>query len=328
MRERDSYLQKIAASSDPGNEPRQQPSVSRTDGELLDAYSQAVVDVVDRVAPAVVHVFGKGRGAGSGFLISDEGHAITNSHVADGRKKLKAETADGDRIDALVIGDDPSTDIAVLKLNSSELPFAEWGDSDGLRVGHLVIAMGSPMGLHATVCTGVVSALGRSMRGQDGRLIDSVVQHAAPINPGNSGGPLVDSHSRIVGINTAIIPMAQGIGFAVPSNTAKWVTDEILAHGQVRRRLLGIVATTVRLPKAVVRSHDLFAAQAVRVVEVARNGLADRCGIRVDDLIVAINDRITSNIDEVHRLLSTIPASVPIELTIVREQRKLEIVVT
>src|SRR5438876_320694 len=219
---------------------------SASDSELLDAYSQAVIHVVETVSPAVISVTGRGAdgrgGGGSGFIVTPDGYAITNSHVVDDRPKLQAETAEGDRLRAEIVGDDPATDLAVVRLAGTDLPYAQLGDSDALRVGQLVIAMGSPFGFQSTVSTGVVSALGRSMRARDGRLIENIVQHAAPINPGNSGGPLVDSRGLVVGINTAIIAMAQGLGFAIPSNTAEWVLQEILTHGGVRRRQLGIVA--------------------------------------------------------------------------------------
>ena len=221
-----------------GDPRRAQP----TDSELLDAYSQAVVNVVEAVAPAVISVTHarKRSGSGSGFILTPDGYAITNSHVVHGQQRMTAETEEGDRVDAEIVGDDPATDLALLRLSSTDLPFAALGDSELLRVGQLVIAMGSPLGLQSTVSTGVVSATGRSMRARDGRLIENIVQHAAPINPGNSGGPLVDSRGRVVGVNTAIIPFAQGLGFAIPSATVAWVMGELLAHGQVRRRQLGI----------------------------------------------------------------------------------------
>ena len=247
-----------------------------TDADLLDAYSQAVIHVVETVSPAVISVSGRGDdgrgGSGSGFLVTPDGYAITNSHVVNDRPQLAAETTDGDRLRVELVGDDPATDLAVIRLAASGLPHAQLGDSDALRVGQLVIAMGSPLGLQSTVSTGVVSALGRSMRGRDGRLIENVIQHAAPINPGNSGGPLVDSRGFVVGINTAIIVMAQGLGFAIPSSTAEWVLSEILTHGRVRRRQLGIVAQVTRLPRALVRELDLLADQGVEVREVARGG--------------------------------------------------------
>lgn len=296
------------------------------DAALLDAYSQAVIHVVETVSPAVISVSARdanGRGGGgSGFIVTPDGYAITNSHVVDNRPKLEAETAEGDRLRAEIVGDDPATDLAVVRLAASGLPYAQLGDSDALRVGQLVIAMGSPFGFQSTVSTGVVSALGRSMRARDGRLIDSIVQHAAPINPGNSGGPLVDSRGLVVGINTAIIAMAQGLGFAIPSNTAEWVLQEILAHGAVRRRQLGIVANVTRLPRAIVRELDLLADQGVEVREVAPRSMADLAGIRPDDVIIALADRLVTSIDDLHRLLMTVPADHGFELTIIRGERQ------
>ena len=318
--------------SDPGSSdqapqqpprPRPQPS----DADLLDAYSQAVVGVVEGVSPAVISVHGEGRRSGSSFVITPDGYAVTNSHVVGGRDKLIATTTEGDRVDAQVIGDDPATDLALLRLAASDLPHATMGDSAALRVGQLVIAMGSPLGLHSTVSTGIVSALDRSLRGQDGRLIDSVVQHTAPINPGNSGGPLVDSRGRVVGVNTAIVAMAQGLGFAVPSNTAEWITSEILTHGRVRRRQLGIAAAPDRLPRQVVLALDLLSDQVVRVIEVARGSIAARHGIEEGDAIVSINGRMTPSVDDVHRLLTLIPQETPLEISIVRGSELLEIAI-
>ncbi len=292
------------------------------DADLLDAYSQAVIQVVEMVSPAVISVFGRdadGRGgAGSGFIVTPDGYAITNSHVIDDRPKLMAETADGDKLSAEIIGDDPATDLAIVRLAASSLPYAQLGDSDALRVGQLVIAMGSPLGLQSTVSTGVVSALGRSMRARDGRLIENVVQHAAPINPGNSGGPLVDSRGYVVGINTAIVAMAQGLGFAIPSKTAEWVLQEILVHGSVRRRQLGIVAQVTRLPRSVVRELDLLADMGVEVREVVPRGLAAQAGVRADDVIIALNGRLVTTIDDLHRLMMTVPSEQGFEITVVR----------
>src|SRR3954462_6078304 len=290
--------------------PVNRPSAGAT--RLLDAYSQAVIHVVETVSPAVISVNARdanGRGGGgSGFIVTPDGYAITNSHVVDNRPNLEAETAEGDRLRAEIVGDDPATDLAIVRLAASGLPYAQLGDSDALRVGQLVIAMGSPFGFQSTVSTGVVSALGRSMRARDGRLIESIVQHAAPINPGNSGGPLVDSRGLVVGINTAIIAMAQGLGFAIPSSTAEWVLQEILAHGAVRRRQLGIVGSVTKIPRALVRSLDLLADQGIEVREVAARGVADLAGIRPNDIIVALAGRLVTSIDDLHRLLMTIPA--------------------
>jgi S1-C subfamily serine protease len=297
------------------------PPQQAGDADLLDAYSRAVIGVVENVSPAVVSISGRRGdrgGSGTGFLITSDGYAITNSHVVGGRDRLQAETIEGDRVDVSVMGNDPATDLALLRLAARDLPFAEIGDSAALRVGQLVIAIGSPLGLHATVSTGVVSALGRSMRGQEGRLIENVVQHSAPINPGNSGGPLVDSRGRVVGVNTAIIAMAQGLGFAVPSTTAQWVTGEILAHGRVRRRRLGIAATTTALPRSLIRELDLIGDQAVEVVDVEPRSAASAAGIRSGDLIVAVQDRVVTSVDDIHRLLSQLPHQQSLNVTIIR----------
>jgi S1-C subfamily serine protease len=261
-------------------------------------------------------------GGGSGFIVTPDGYAITNSHVVNDRPKLEAETAEGDRLRAEIVGDDPATDLAIVRLAASSLPYAQLGDSDALRVGQLVIAMGSPFGFQSTVSTGVVSALGRSMRARDGRLIENIVQHAAPINPGNSGGPLVDSRGLVVGINTAIIAMAQGLGFAIPSTTAEWVLQEILMHGGVRRRQLGIVANVTRLPRALVRALDLLADQGVQVREVVPRSLAELAGIRADDVIIALAGRLVTSIDDLHRLLMTLPADQGFDLTIIRDEQQ------
>jgi S1-C subfamily serine protease len=306
------------------NSPRPVIRPAAADADLLDAYSQAVIRVVETVSPAVISVFGRevaGRGgAGSGFIVTPDGYAITNSHVIDARPKLMAETTEGDKLHAELVGDDPATDLAIVRLAASSLPYAQLGNSASLRVGQLVIAMGSPLGLQSTVSTGVVSALGRSMRARDGRLIENIVQHAAPINPGNSGGPLVDSRGLVVGINTAIIAMAQGLGFAIPSATAEWVLQEILAHGGVRRRQLGIVAQTTKVLRALVRELDLLADQAVEVRDVAPQSIAAAAGIRPGDVIVALAGRVVMTIDDVHRLLMVIPFDQGFELTVIRDE--------
>jgi S1-C subfamily serine protease len=310
---------------------RAQPPARPSDGdvELLDAYSRAVISVVESVSPAVVSVSGQHHarrgGAGSGFLITPDGYMLTNSHVVDGRTRFTAETAEGDRVDARLVGDDPATDLALLRLGSSDLPYAEIGDSLTLRVGQLIIAMGSPLGLHATVSTGVASALGRSMRGRDGRLIENVIQHSAPINPGNSGGPLVDSRGRVMGVNTAIIAGAQGLGFAVPGNTARWVVTEILGHGRVRRRQLGIAATTVPLSRAQIREFDLLSDSAPQVMEVVKGSPADAAGLQAGDIIVAMHGRIVAGVDDIHRLLSRLPFEERLTVAVIRDETRLDL---
>jgi len=324
-----SYRTQLDWLSDDRSEPQQAAAdrgAGERDGELLDAYSRAVVEVVERVSPAVILLTGPGRGRsdggmGSGCVLSPDGFALTNSHVVHGRRELIALSADGDRLGADVVGDDPATDLAVVRLSARDLPHARLGDSSSLRVGQLVIAMGSPLGFQSTVSTGIVSALGRSMRGQEGRMIDNVVQHTAPLNPGNSGGPLVDSQARVVGINTAIIAMAQGLGFAVPASTARWVVRELIAHGRVRRWQLGISAATVPLAKRLVRALDLLAEQAIEVAGVVPRGAADEAGLREGDLIVAVDGRIVAGVDDLHRLLSAARDPGALLLSVVRQER-------
>jgi S1-C subfamily serine protease len=299
------------------------------DAELLDAYSQAVIRVVEQVSPAVISVSGPESdahgGMGSGFLVTPDGYALTNSHVVHGRQALRAVTSDGDKLRAQLVGDDPATDLALVRLAARDLPFAELGDSQTLRVGQLVIAMGNPFGFQSTVSTGVVSALGRAMRGQSGRLIENVVQHTAPLNPGNSGGPLVDSRGRVVGINTAIIALAQGLGFAIPVGTARWVLTELITHGRVRRRMLGVTATATAIPRRLVREHDLLADQAVELVAVVPGSPADHAGLSPGDLVVAVNGRLVSDVDDLHRLVSGADFASPLGFTVLRGDRLLEI---
>lgn len=309
--------------------PTRSSSQPADDANLLDAYSQAVVNVVESVSPAVIGISAtsddRRGGAGSGFLITPDGYALTNSHVVHDRSRLTATTPEGDRLQAWIVGDDPSTDLALVRLNASDLPFAQIGDSEALRVGQLVIAMGDPLGFQSTVSTGVVSAVGRAMRSQDGRLIENMIQHAAPLNPGNSGGPLVDSRGRVVGINTAIIAMAQGLGFAVPANTAKWVVGEFLSHGRVRRRQLGIQASIAHLPRRLVRELDLLSDHAVEVVAVEPGGSAAAAGVADGDLVVALQGRIVTSIDDIHRLLTALPLDQPLTITVIRDRSRVEL---
>jgi S1-C subfamily serine protease len=302
-----------------------QPAAASPDANLLDAYSQAVIRVVEQVGPSVLALTAArgdhSGGSGSGVIITPDGYALTNSHVVGGREKLSATTEEGDRLEATVVGDDPPTDLALLRLSSRELPHAGLGDSEQLRVGQLVIAMGSPLGLQSTVSTGVVSSRKRSLRGADGRLIENVIQHTAPINPGNSGGPLVDSRGRLVGINTAIIAFTQGLGFAVPSRTAQWVIGELLAHGRVRRLALGITVTVTPLSRRQIRQLDLLGESAVEIVSPLPGGAAEGAGLLAGDLIVAVNGRIVETPDDLHRILSGQAAATSLEVTVIRDGR-------
>jgi S1-C subfamily serine protease len=296
------------------------------DADLLDAYSQAVVQVVRQVGPAVLTVTAENSpGTGSGFLITPDGFALTNSHVVNGQSKLHVTTEEGDKLRADLIGDDPATDLALLRVAARELPHTELGDSELLVAGQLVIAVGNPFGFRSTVSTGVVSALGRSMRSREGRLIENIVQHTAPLNPGNSGGPLVDSRGRVIGVNTAIIAYAQGLGFAVPGNTARWVVSELLTHGRVRRLALGIRVTATDLPRWLTRDLDLLSDQAVQVVDVLNGEPAYHAGLQPGDIIVTAAGRVIAGMDDLHRILATIPHGQGVTLEIIRDQRLLDV---
>ena len=307
--------------------------------ELLDAYSRAVITVVDAVGPAVVSIsVGKTSsehgvepvGAGSGFVIAPDGYILTNSHVVHNTGEIETIFTDGNHLPATLVGEDPTTDLAVIRTNASGLPYASLGDSATLRVGQLVIAMGNPLGFQSTVSTGVVSGLGRAFRSQEGRLIENIIQHTAPLNPGNSGGPLLDSRGRVVGINTAIIPMAQGIGFSIPSDTAKWVVSQLLTYGRVRRGYLGITGRDRPLDRRLVRFHNLAQEQAVEVISVVPDSPAGKAGIRSGDLIVGINERDVKRIDDLHRFLAEWSLDRPVTLTLIRgrEQVDLEVMPT
>jgi S1-C subfamily serine protease len=260
--------------------------------------------------------------------VTPDGFAVTNSHVVHNRNHLKATTEEGDSLAADLIGDDPATDLALIRLAARELPHTELGDSQALQVGQLVIAVGNPFGFQATVSTGVVSALGRAMRSQEGRLIENVVQHTAPLNPGNSGGPLVDSCGRVVGVNTAIIAFAQGLGFAVPGNTARWVVSELIAHRRVRRLALGIRAALAVVPRWLARQVDLLSDQVVEVVEVLPQSAAAAAGIHPGDRIVAAAGRLVTGTDDLHRVLATLPLDAhEVTLDILRGERLIELTV-
>jgi len=324
-----------AARNAPG--PREVRDADTTEVDLLDAYSRAVIKVVEAVGPAVVGIL-VGRepaddpylktGAGSGILITPDGYLLTNDHVVHQAEKLTATLADGGRLAATLVGTDPGTDLALIRAEGSSLPYATLGDSSLLRVGQLVIAIGNPLGFQSTVSTGVVSALGRALRSREGRLIENIVQHTAPLNPGNSGGPLVDSRGHVAGINTAIIAMAQGIGFSIPSNTAKWVVSQILTHGRVRRAFLGIAGRQRQLNRRIIRHLGLGGDQAVEVISVDPRGAAGKAGVREGDLILAMDGRPIGSVDDLHHFLSEWPIGHPVTVTLLRgtEQVRLDVV--
>ena len=294
------------------------------DTELLDAYSRAVVQTLERTRGGVASLRVStrrgarvGEGAGSGFLITPDGYLLTNSHVVDAGDAITVLLDDGIEHAAQRVGIDVDTDLALLRIGSTQpLPHLELGDSKQLRVGQVVIAIGNPQGLSHTVTTGVVSALGRSLRARNGRLIDGVIQTDASLNPGNSGGPLLDTRARVVGVNTAIIAGAQLLCFAVPSDTARWVVSELLRHGHVRRASLGIVAQSVPLPRRTMVHHRLEAAGAVGVDEVLPEGPAARAGLKAGDRIVGVDGVPIKDVDTLHRVLGgdRVGRSVRVEL--------------
>ena len=301
------------------------------DAELLDAYSQAVIHVNQTVGPAVVSiqpVGGEQGGSGSGTILTPDGFVLTNSHVVNGRRRVAVVTNEGDTLSAELVGDDPATDLAVVRARASDLPHAALGDSSKLQVGQLVIAIGNPLGFASTVTTGVVSALGRSLRGVGGRLIEEVIQHTAPLNPGNSGGPLVDSRGRVVAVNTAIIAMAQGIGFGVPASTARRVVGELIANGRVTRVRLGIAGATRPLTPEAARRLDLLNSRAVEVTAVEADSPAARAGLRPGDLIAGVQGRLVEDVDDLHRFLSRWPAHQAVELDVRRDGRPITIALT
>lgn len=307
------------------------------DVELLDAYSRAVVSVVSSVGPAVVSIHvgqqdrsqrGKRIGAGSGVVITPDGYILSNSHVVHEAGELTIIFPDGSDTQATVIGDDPATDLAVIRCKRSELKYATFGNSSRLCVGQLAIAVGNPLGFQSTVSTGVVSALGRALRSQQGRLIENIIQHTAPLNPGNSGGPLLDSKGRVVGINTAIIAIAQGLGFSIPSNTAKWVLPQLLTHGRVRRGRVGVAGQDRPLERRAVLQHELQTEVGVEVLSVENGGPASAAGIREGDLIVGLNDHALRGIDDLQRFLAEWPLKKAVTLTVLRGDDKLEIEIT
>jgi S1-C subfamily serine protease len=304
--------------------------------DALDAYSRAVVGAVDKVGPAVVSVYVGGSaddadrargGAGSGVVVTPDGYVLTNEHVVQNTQTARVAFVDGRSASAVVVGRDPATDLAVLRASTAGLPHAALLNA-APRVGQLVIAVGNPLGFESTVSAGVVSALGRSLRSRQGRLIEGIVQHTAALNPGNSGGPLVDAKGRVVGINTAIIAMAQGIGFAVPATTAQWVLTEILTQGRVRRAYLGISGRDRPLDRRLVRALDLPLMRAVEVMARDGEGPAAQSDLRPGDLIVAVNEVPVDGIDALHRFVSRWPLGAALTLRVIRRTSSLNIELT
>ena len=299
------------------------------DAVLLDAYSQTITRVAETVGPAVVRLDvrrrARGRGAGgsgSGFLFAPDGLIITNSHVVTGASAIEATLNDGQSFQAQLIGDDPDTDLAVVRISGHKLPSATLGESRGVRVGQLVVAIGNPYGFQCTVTAGVVSALGRSLRSQNGRLMVDVIQTDAALNPGNFGGPLVTSRGEVVGVNTAMILPAQGICFATAIDTAKVTVAQLLRHGRVRRGRLGIAGQNIVLPRRMVRHYELAHDAAVQVASIERGGPANRAGFEQGDIIVAFAGRPVAGFDDLHRMLTEEKLSESVPVDVLRRGRR------
>ena len=314
-----------------------QPPVD--DDELLDAYSRTVSGVVERVKPAVVNIRvrhgGRERrptqetgGSGSGFIIAPDGFVLTNSHVVHAADKIEVAMADGRIFPATLVGDDPDTDLAVMRINAPRLVHARFGDSESLRVGQIAVAIGSPYGFQQTVTAGVVSALGRSMRAQSGRLMDNIIQTDAALNPGNSGGPLVNSRGEVIGVNTAVILPAQGICFAIASNTAELVAAWLIKEGRIRRSWVGVAGQSAPIHPRVVRYHRLPVSEGVLVIGVEPESPAVKAGLREGDIIIAFKNQPVASIDQFQRCLGATEIGVTSPITVVRQTEKLELSVT
>lgn len=314
------------------------PTAAERDGELLDAYSQAVTSAARRASPAVVNIEVKhaprqvvdrrtgrpfempGGGSGSGFIFTPDGLILTNSHVVHGAQQIRVTLADGRQYDAVLVGDDPETDLAVISIHAPNLSSVAFGDSTAIRVGQLVVAIGNPYGFQYTVTAGVVSNLARSFRGKTGRLVDNIIQTDAALNPGNSGGPLVDSLGRVIGVNTAIIAGAQGICFAIPAATAQFIASRLIRDGRVKRSYLGVGGQNVPLHRRVVRFHNLPEETGILVVSVEPNSPAHTAGLMEGDVLLDLDGKPLRHIDDLQRILTEEKVGVRIPLTLLRQQ--------
>jgi S1-C subfamily serine protease len=318
-------------------------AVSRTgpamfDEGLMDAYSQAVISAAERVSPSVVNIEveqppsarraggrrpREERGSGSGFVLTPDGFLLTNSHVVHGAARIETTLADGRRYEAALVGDDPETDLAVIRISAPNLVPVALGDSQAIRAGQLAVAIGNPYGFQCTVTAGVVSALGRSLRSRTGRLIDDIIQTDAALNPGNSGGPLVSSRGEVIGVNTAMIRPAQGICFAIAVNTAKFVAARLIKDGRIRRSYIGVAGQNVPLHRRIVRFYDLPVESGILVVSIDDRSPAQKAGLREGDVIIGYAGRQVAGIDDLHRLLTDERVGERAPLLVIRRTEKL-----
>ena len=318
-----------------GFAPAASPAAPPSDGALLDAYSQAVTTAAETVSPSVVKIdvrkngrgHGRDGGSGSGFIITPDGFILTNSHVVHGANKIEVTLADGRRPDAHVVGSDPDTDLAVVRVYAPNLKAVTLADSNQVRVGQLAIAIGNPYGFQYTVTAGVVSALGRSFRAESGRLMDSIIQTDAALNPGNSGGPLVNSRGEVIGVNTAVILPAQGLCFAIASNAAKYVAGWLIKEGRIRRSYIGVGGQTAKIHRRLVRYYNLPAETGMLVIGVEPGSPASRAGLREGDLVVEFNGQPVTGIDDLHKQLTGPQVGVQSAITLLRNTEKLSLAI-
>jgi S1-C subfamily serine protease len=320
--------------------PVLQGTPPHAEADLLDAYSRAVVSAAERVSPSVAKIevtqtAGRARngeprerqGGGSGFVFTPDGLVLTNSHVVHDASRIQVSLPDGRQLPAHLIGDDPATDLAVIRIDAPNLAAVELGDSQRLRVGQLAIAIGNPYGFQYTVTAGVVSALGRSLRSYSGRMIDDVIQTDASLNPGNSGGPLVSSDGKVIGVNTATIMGAQGLCFAIGINTAKFVASRLLQQGRIRRAYIGVEAQTVPLHRRIVRFYDLPKETGVMVIGVETGSPAQKAGLREGDVIIALGDQPVAGVDDLHRMLTDTQVGMKSSITVLRRTERLDLAI-
>jgi len=323
----------VLAAETAGNKQAPVPSApAKDDIALLDDYSRTIVGAVDRVAPSVVNIESRANGSrggsGSGFIIAPDGFILTNSHVVHGAREIVVNLSDGRESRAQLVGDDPDTDLAVIRIDAAQLSHVRLADSETLRVGQIAIAIGNPLGFQASVTAGVISALGRSMHAQSGRLIDNIIQTDAALNPGNSGGPLANSAGEVIGVNTAVIRPAQGICFAIASNTAKFIAGWLIKEGRIRRGYIGVAGQTSPLHRRVARFYHLANESGAMVVSVEKGSPAEQSRIRPDDVIVALNDEPIASVHDLHKKLVGDRIGTPCQLTVLRGTEQLTIYVT